>query len=99
MLNDYDQETPDFHHWTVEYTQRELTELVSSKLKMDLGDIVDLVIEQPSPRNPAFESIAFLDGLRIVVSARHAPGTRVRARISNRLPRVAFADPIDVIIP
>ena len=43
VLNDYDQETPDFHHWTVEYTQRELTELVSSKLKMDLGDIVDLV--------------------------------------------------------
>ena len=43
VLNDYDQETPDFHHWTVEYSRRELTELVSSKLKMDLGDITDLV--------------------------------------------------------
>ena len=43
VLNDYDQETPDFYRWTVEYTQTELTELVSRKLKMDLGDILDLV--------------------------------------------------------
>ena len=43
VLNDYDQETPDFYRWTVEYTQEELTELVSRKLKMDLGDILDLV--------------------------------------------------------
>ena len=43
VLNDYDQETPDFYHWTVEYTRDELTELVNRKLKMDLGDIVDLV--------------------------------------------------------
>ena len=42
VLNDYDQETPDFYRWTVKYTQQELTELVSSKLKMDLGDITDL---------------------------------------------------------
>ena len=42
VLNDYDQETPDFYRWTVRYTQRELTELVSHKLKMDLGDILDL---------------------------------------------------------
>ena len=42
VLKDYDQETPDFHHWTVEYTQAELTELVCRKLKMDLGDIIDL---------------------------------------------------------
>ena len=42
VLNDYDQETPDFYRWTVRYTQRELTELVSHKLKIDLGDILDL---------------------------------------------------------
>ena len=42
VLNDYDQETPDFYRWTVRYTQAELTELVSHKLKMDLGDILDL---------------------------------------------------------
>ena len=43
VLNDYDQETPDFFEWRVEYTQRELTELVSQKLKMDFGEITDLV--------------------------------------------------------
>jgi len=43
VLNDYDQETPDFYRWTVEYTQQELTALVSKKLKMDLGDIQDLI--------------------------------------------------------
>ena len=43
ILNDYDQETPDFYHWTVEYTRAELTQLVSRKLKMDLGDVMHLV--------------------------------------------------------
>ena len=43
VLNDYDQETLDFYEWQVEYSQAELTELVSRKLKMDLGDITDLV--------------------------------------------------------
>ena len=43
VLNDYDQETPDFYRWTVEYTQEQLTALVSNKLKMDLGDVIDLV--------------------------------------------------------
>ena len=43
VLNDYDQETADFHDWTVEYTQQELTDLVSRKLKMDLGTITDLI--------------------------------------------------------
>ena len=43
MLNDYDQETPDFYEWTVEYTQQELSDLVARKLKADLGDITDLV--------------------------------------------------------
>ena len=43
VLNDYDQETPDFYEWRVEYTQEELSELVNRKTKLDLGDIVDLV--------------------------------------------------------
>lgn len=43
VLNDYDQETPDFYYWRVEYTQEELTELVNRKTKLDLGDIQDLI--------------------------------------------------------
>jgi SpoIID/LytB domain protein len=43
VLNDYDQETPDFYNWQVEYTQEKLTELINNKLKLDLGDIIDLV--------------------------------------------------------
>ena len=43
VLNDYDQETPDFLHWQVEYTQEELSELVRRKLKMDFGQITDLI--------------------------------------------------------
>ena len=63
------------------------------------GDVVTLVIDQPSAKNPSFESIAFLDGLRVVVSARYPVGHRVRVRVSNRLPKVAFADPVDDIVP
>ncbi len=43
VLNDYDQETPDFYQWRVDYTQEQLSELVSRKLKMDFGTITDLV--------------------------------------------------------
>ena len=44
VLNDYDQETiPDFYNWRVEYTQEQLTDLVARKLKLDLGDITDLI--------------------------------------------------------
>ena len=43
VLNDYDQETVDFHDWTVEYSANELTALVREKLKTDLGDIIDLI--------------------------------------------------------
>jgi SpoIID/LytB domain protein len=42
VLNDYDQETPDFYEWKVVYTQAELAALVSEKLKMDFGKIVSL---------------------------------------------------------
>ena len=43
VLNDYDQATPDFYRWTVEYTQEELSELVNRKLKDDFGTITDLI--------------------------------------------------------
>ena len=43
VLNDYDQETPDFYEWQVDYTAEQLTDLIARKLKLDLGDIVDLV--------------------------------------------------------
>ena len=43
VLNDYDQETPDFYRWTVEYTQEQLSELISRKLNIDFGEITDLI--------------------------------------------------------
>ena len=43
VLNDYDQETSDFHDWTVEYAVEELSALVREKIKIDLGDITDLI--------------------------------------------------------
>ena len=42
VLNDYDQDTPDFYRWTVSYTQEQLSELVNRKLKDDFGLITDL---------------------------------------------------------
>ena len=42
VLNDFDQETPDFYRWTVEYTQDQLSELINRKLKDDFGTIIDL---------------------------------------------------------
>lgn len=43
VLNDYDQETSDFYRWHVHYTQEEISELISRKMKMDFGNIVDLI--------------------------------------------------------
>ena len=43
VLNDFDQETPDFYRWTVEYTQEQLSELINRKLKDDFGTIIDLI--------------------------------------------------------
>lgn len=42
VLNDYDQETMDFHEWFVTYTQKELSNLLQRKLKMDFGRIMAL---------------------------------------------------------
>ncbi len=46
VLNDYDQETKNFYRWTVEYTQKELHDLITERLKMDLGDILRLEPEE-----------------------------------------------------
>jgi len=43
VLNNYDQETPDFYRWKVEYTQEELAALIADKTKEDFGDIIDLI--------------------------------------------------------
>ena len=43
VLNDYDRETVDFYRWKVEYSQKELAEIVKERSGCDYGDIVDLV--------------------------------------------------------
>jgi SpoIID/LytB domain protein len=43
VLNDYDQETPDFYRWTVEYSREQLSELIARKLNTDFGEIQDLI--------------------------------------------------------
>ena len=49
VLNDYDQETTDFHDWTVVLTQAEAHDYICQHLGMELGDILDL---QPIERGP-----------------------------------------------
>ncbi len=39
VLNDYDQETMDFHDWFISYTQEELSAILQEKLKIDFGRI------------------------------------------------------------
>lgn len=43
VLNDYDQETTNFYRWRVEYTQGELSDLISAKMGMPFGKIIDLI--------------------------------------------------------
>ncbi len=43
VLNDYDQETTDFHDWKVTYTADELGQIIREKSGIDFGDIVDLI--------------------------------------------------------
>lgn len=43
VLTHYDQETHDFYRWKVEYTQKQLAELIHRKSGMDFGDILDLI--------------------------------------------------------
>lgn len=43
VLNDYDQETPDFYRWREVYTQNELARLIKANTSIDFGDIIDLI--------------------------------------------------------
>ena len=42
VLNDYDQETADFYRWKVTISQEKLQQLISEKLKMNFGAIIDM---------------------------------------------------------
>lgn len=43
VLNNYDQETPDFYRWTVAYSQPELSDLIRKKMGVDFGEVSDLI--------------------------------------------------------
>ena len=43
VLLDYDQETKDFYRWKKEYTQKEISGLISTKSGIDFGEILDLI--------------------------------------------------------
>ncbi|NDV81019.1 SpoIID/LytB domain-containing protein [Bacteroides sp. 51] len=43
VLNNYDQETVNFYRWKVEYSQKELSELIHHRSGIDFGDILDLI--------------------------------------------------------
>ena len=49
VLNDYDLETRDFYRWTVDLTQEEVKQLLADHLKMEFGDIQDLVPLEKGP--------------------------------------------------
>ena len=49
VLNDYDLETKDFHHWTVRYGRKELSELFARRSGKDVGEIISL---EPLQRGP-----------------------------------------------
>lgn len=42
VLNNYDQETTDFHDWTVHYSHAELAQIIREKSGIDFGEIVEL---------------------------------------------------------
>ncbi len=43
FLMPYDQETKDFYRWKIEYSQKELSDIIKLKSKTDFGEIIDLV--------------------------------------------------------
>ncbi len=63
VLNSYDQETPDFYRWSVEYEQSELKEIIKERSGIDFGEILDL---QPLTRGTSGR----ISRLRIVGSRR-----------------------------
>lgn len=42
ILNNYDQETLDFHDWTIRYTADELADIIREKRGVDFGEILEL---------------------------------------------------------
>ncbi|MBR6017466.1 MAG: SpoIID/LytB domain-containing protein [Paludibacteraceae bacterium] len=55
VLNDYDQETRDFHDWQVRYTASELSDIIRRKSGIDFGEIVDLVPLKRGPSGRIYE--------------------------------------------
>lgn len=42
VLNDYDQQTVNYHDWEVTYTRQQLSDIVEKKLGLELGDILHI---------------------------------------------------------
>lgn len=60
------------------------------------GEEYDVVILEPSKKNPATESVAKIDGLVVFVRNPPPPGTACRVRILERRPRNAVAEVVPV---
>jgi SpoIID/LytB domain protein len=43
VLNDYDQETPDFYRWNISYTTSEISQLIHTRSGIDFGEIKELI--------------------------------------------------------
>jgi stage II sporulation protein D len=43
VLNNYDQETTDFYRWKVEYSQAELSEILTRRSGIDFGQVIDFI--------------------------------------------------------
>lgn len=57
------------------------------------GAEMDVIISEPSTKNPGLEGIAKVEGLVVVVSGVTTIGERVNIRITDRRERIAFAEP------
>jgi predicted RNA-binding protein with TRAM domain len=62
------------------------------------GEEYDVVILEPSKKNPDTESVAKIDGLVVFVRNPPPPGTACRVRILERRPRNAVAEVVPVPI-
>ncbi len=57
------------------------------------GAEMDVIVSEPSDKNPAGEGIARIGGLVVSVKGVTTIGERVNVRITERLERIAFAEP------
>ncbi|NCA83310.1 MAG: TRAM domain-containing protein, partial [Opitutae bacterium] len=57
------------------------------------GAEMDVVISEASAKNPTLDGIARIGGLVVVVNGVPTLGERVNVRITDRLERIAFAEP------